>query len=127
MVVVSWCLLRAAPVVALHLVSGAGRGFSTWNHSSLQDRSARCCGRYPSSSPHPGDELPLRCGEYRCVSGVHAHPRPLGGLVARDRPVFGVRPAVRFTVAVTLTAAWTASSVWLSSPWRSDLADALGP
>jgi hypothetical protein len=23
---------RAAPVVALHLVSGAGRGFSTWWH-----------------------------------------------------------------------------------------------
>jgi biofilm PGA synthesis N-glycosyltransferase PgaC len=61
------------------------------------------------------------------VSGVHAHPRPLGGLVARDRPVFGIRPAVRFTVAATLTAAWTASSVWLSSPWRSDLSDALGP
>jgi len=29
---VSW----AAPVVALHLVSGAGQSFSTWNHSSRQ-------------------------------------------------------------------------------------------
>jgi hypothetical protein len=24
----------AAPVVAVHLVSGAGHSFSTWNHSS---------------------------------------------------------------------------------------------
>ena len=32
MVSVSW----AAPVVALHLVSGAGHGFSTWHHSATE-------------------------------------------------------------------------------------------
>jgi hypothetical protein len=30
---VSW----AAPIVALHLVSGADQSFSTWNHSSSSD------------------------------------------------------------------------------------------
>jgi hypothetical protein len=30
---VSW----AAPVVAPHLVSGAGQSFSTWNHSSSSE------------------------------------------------------------------------------------------
>ena len=34
--VVSW----AAPVVALHLVSGAGRSFSTWNHSPSSETAA---------------------------------------------------------------------------------------
>src|SRR2546423_14167493 len=48
---VSW----AAPVVALHLVSGAGQSFSTWNHSSCSESID------PAGAPdddHPRGELP---------------------------------------------------------------------
>ena len=51
---------------------------------------------------------------------------PRGGLVARERPVFGARPAVRFALVATLTLAHTAFSVWFSQPWRAELEDALG-
>jgi biofilm PGA synthesis N-glycosyltransferase PgaC len=61
------------------------------------------------------------------VSGVGAHPHPLGGFTARSRPAFGLRPTLRFTTAGTLTVAWVVFTVWLSAPWRSDLEAALGP
>ena len=51
---------------------------------------------------------------------------PRGGLAARERPVFGARPAVRFALVATLTLAHTAFSVWFSQPWRAELEDALG-
>jgi poly-beta-1,6-N-acetyl-D-glucosamine synthase len=61
------------------------------------------------------------------VSGVEAHLQPLGGLTARTRPAFGLRPTLRFTAAVTLTIGWVGFSVWFSQPWRSDLEEAIGP
>jgi poly-beta-1,6-N-acetyl-D-glucosamine synthase len=51
----------------------------------------------------------------------------LGGLTRRRRPTFGVRPTVRFAIAVCLTAAYVAFGVWFSAPWRSDLREAIGP
>jgi poly-beta-1,6-N-acetyl-D-glucosamine synthase len=61
------------------------------------------------------------------VSGVRAQPQQLGGLSARVRPAFGIRPTLRFGVAASLTVGYVAASVWISGPWRSDLADAVGP
>jgi biofilm PGA synthesis N-glycosyltransferase PgaC len=63
------------------------------------------------------------------VSGVRAHPQPqaLGGFTSRDRPAFGLRPTLRFSLAAALTLAWVAFTVWVSAPWRSDLTEAIGP
>jgi biofilm PGA synthesis N-glycosyltransferase PgaC len=61
------------------------------------------------------------------VTDVRAYPQQLGGLAARERPAFGLRPTVRFTFAATSTAGWVAFSVWASGPWRSDLESAIGP
>src|SRR5215813_3419982 len=52
---VSW----AAPVVALHLVSGAGQSFSTWNHTHLAPRPSR------KANPRPGS----RAGRGRALFG----------------------------------------------------------
>ena len=51
----------------------------------------------------------------------------LGGLTRRPRPVGGGRPTVRFVIAVALTVAYVAFSVWVSTPWRSELREAIGP
>ena len=61
------------------------------------------------------------------VTGVQADTRPTGGLTARERPVFGIRPALRFVLAALLTVGYVAFAVWFSDSWRSDLADAIGP
>ena len=61
------------------------------------------------------------------MSGLEAYPERLGGLTARERPVFGVRPAVRFTAAATLTVTYLVFSMLVSQPWRSDLEEAIGP
>jgi poly-beta-1,6-N-acetyl-D-glucosamine synthase len=61
------------------------------------------------------------------MAGVEAQPRHLGGFVARERPAFGIRPTLRFTLAATCTVAWIAISVSVSQPWRSDLEEAIGP
>ena len=61
------------------------------------------------------------------MSGVEAYPERLGGVTARERPVFGVRPAVRFAAAVTLTLTYLVFAVLVSQPWRSDLEAAIGP
>jgi biofilm PGA synthesis N-glycosyltransferase PgaC len=53
--------------------------------------------------------------------------RRLGGLTARERPAFGMRPTLRFTLAVTITVAYVVFCVWFSQPWRSDLEQAIGP
>ena len=61
------------------------------------------------------------------MSGVEASPTRLGGFASHDRPAFGIRPTLRFTIAVTFTVAWTAFGIWASAPWRSDLEEAIGP
>jgi biofilm PGA synthesis N-glycosyltransferase PgaC len=48
-------------------------------------------------------------------------------LTARERPAFGIRPTLRFTLAASLTVGWVAFSIVVSAPWRSDLEDAIGP
>jgi biofilm PGA synthesis N-glycosyltransferase PgaC len=45
----------------------------------------------------------------------------------RERPAFGPRPTLRFTLAVTGTAAWVGFSIWVSQIWRGELEDAIGP
>lgn len=52
---------------------------------------------------------------------------PLGGLTWRPHPRFGIRPAVRFVLALALTAGWVAFGVYVSQPWRADLESAIGP
>jgi biofilm PGA synthesis N-glycosyltransferase PgaC len=61
------------------------------------------------------------------VSGLRVERAQLGGLTARERPTFGPRPTVRFTVAATATVLYVAFAVVVSRPWRSDLEAALGP
>jgi biofilm PGA synthesis N-glycosyltransferase PgaC len=51
----------------------------------------------------------------------------LGGMARRPRPGGGGRPTVRFAIALSLTAAYVAFSIYVSTPWRSDLRAALGP
>jgi len=51
----------------------------------------------------------------------------LGGLARRRPPRSGLRPTVRFAVALALTVAWVTFSVWASAPWRGELEAALGP
>jgi len=58
---------------------------------------------------------------------VRTQADALGGLTARERPAFGLRPALRFTLAGGGNVAWVAFSVWVSGPWRSDLEAAIGP
>src|SRR3954454_4673572 len=58
---------------------------------------------------------------------VQVDPRQLGGLTARERPAFGLRPAVRFALAATCTVAWVGFSVRVSAPWRDELEAAIGP
>jgi hypothetical protein len=52
---------------------------------------------------------------------------PLGGLVARERPAFGLRPTVRFTLAAIGTIAWVGFAIVVSDGWRDDLEQAIGP
>jgi len=59
------------------------------------------------------------------VTGVAAPT--LGGLTRRSSPAVGIRPTVRFAIALTLTAAYVALAVYLSQPWRSDLETEIGP
>jgi biofilm PGA synthesis N-glycosyltransferase PgaC len=50
----------------------------------------------------------------------------VGGFVSRERPAFGLRPTVRFTITISFTAAWMTFAVWASGPWRAELEDSLG-
>src|SRR5215813_13676889 len=85
---VSW----AAPVVALHLVSGAGQSFSTWNHTHLAPRPSR------KANPRPGS----RAGRGRALFGG-CPVRDAGACLDRgtggDEPQEGV--ADRLPPAVT--------------------------
>ena len=51
----------------------------------------------------------------------------LGGMTPRPRPAGGGRPAVRFVIALGLTVAYVAFSIYVSTPWRSELREAIGP
>src|SRR4051812_31098019 len=53
--------------------------------------------------------------------------RRLGGLTRREAPSSGLRPTVRFAIALVLTLAWVGFSIWASTPWRGELEDAIGP
>jgi len=61
------------------------------------------------------------------VSGVHVHPTELGGFSPRARPAFGLRPTLRFALAVAGTVAWVGFSVSISRVWRGELEQAIGP
>jgi poly-beta-1,6-N-acetyl-D-glucosamine synthase len=63
----------------------------------------------------------------RRVRVVEADPGRLGGLTARERPTFGLRPVVRFVLAVAGTVAYVGFSVSVSAPWRGELEAAIGP
>ena len=47
--------------------------------------------------------------------------RQLGGFAARARPAFGMRPTLRFALAVILTVSYVALAVWVSHVWRGEL------
>lgn len=51
----------------------------------------------------------------------------LGGMTRRRRPGAGGRPTIRFAIALGLTVAYVAFAVHYSTPWRSDLREAIGP
>jgi len=61
------------------------------------------------------------------AQGIAPEHARLGGLTRRPRPSAGVRPTVRFVVAVAFTIANLAFSIYVSTPWRSELREALGP
>ncbi len=39
----------------------------------------------------------------------------------------GLRPTVRFAIALILTLGWVGFSVWVSGTWRGELEEAIGP
>ncbi|MGZ4295731.1 MAG: glycosyltransferase family 2 protein [Solirubrobacteraceae bacterium] len=61
------------------------------------------------------------------MSGAGVQRQELGGLTLRARPVFGTRPTLRFSLAVTGTVAYVAFAVTVSRVWRSELERAIGP
>ena len=68
-------------------------------------------------------------GTQLCASegnGMLEEPQ-LGGFARRDHPGTGMRPTVRFVLAMVITIAWVAFAVWASDPWRDDLDQAIGP
>ena len=50
-----------------------------------------------------------------------------GGLTWRKAPASGLRPSIRFAIALVLTLGWVGFSVWVSTIWRGELEDAIGP
>ena len=52
--------------------------------------------------------------------------RVLGGLTWRKAPASGLRPSVRFAIALILTLAYVGFGVWVSRIWRGELEDAIG-
>ena len=81
----------AAPVVALHLVSGAGRCFSTWNHSSSSETGRplnEAKGDRPSGGTGPAYRpLSTRSGHQVAAPGSRGRRVSLGASVARvERP-----------------------------------------
>src|SRR5579871_5115499 len=81
----------------------------------------------PSASPVPGDAQTRRPPDDPSVTDVRVDRGELGGFTARDRPAFGMRPALRFALAVSLTAAYEAFALQVSHVWRGELEAAIGP
>ena len=52
---------------------------------------------------------------------------PRDGLSQRQAPPIGLRPTVRFAVALAFTVAYVAFAVYVSAPWRGELREAIGP
>jgi len=61
------------------------------------------------------------------MSEVVVRRETLVRAAARPRPEFGIRPTVLFALSAGLTIAYAGFAVWASSPWRDELAAALGP
>ncbi len=61
------------------------------------------------------------------MADVHSAQRELGGFTPRAHPAFGMRPALRFALAVTLTVAYLVFAVSVSHVWRGELEAAIGP
>ncbi|MGN6870560.1 MAG: glycosyltransferase family 2 protein [Solirubrobacteraceae bacterium] len=61
------------------------------------------------------------------MTGLDVPREQLGGFTPRARPVFGMRPALRFALAVTLTFAYLGACISISHVWRGELEDAIGP
>ena len=74
--------------------------------------------------PSTDDSVTVPDGD---LEALRPPSRRVGGFVRRDAPASGLRPTVRFTLALVLTLAWVAFCVWVSEPWRGDLEAALGP
>ena len=61
------------------------------------------------------------------VGSAGPTPRAFGGLTRRKAPASGLRPTVRFAIALILTLAWVGFTVWVSAIWRGELEEAIGP
>jgi hypothetical protein len=73
--------------------------------------------------PSLDDHVPVTDGP----GSTQTRRGPVGVLARREAPASGLRPTVRFTIALALTLAWVAFSVWVSEPWRGELEAAIGP
>ncbi|MGZ4194865.1 MAG: glycosyltransferase family 2 protein [Solirubrobacteraceae bacterium] len=61
------------------------------------------------------------------MSGVRVERGELGGFTHRTRPAFGMRPTLRFALAAVVTVAYVGMAISVSSIWRGELEDAIGP
>ena len=108
----------AAPVVALHLVSGAGRCFSTWNHSSSSETGRplnEAKGDRPSGGTGPAYRpLSTRAGHQVAAPGSRGRRVSLGASVARVEGPSHVHSRVRLP----------ATAMAQSSHWRRTCAHA---
>jgi poly-beta-1,6-N-acetyl-D-glucosamine synthase len=62
-----------------------------------------------------------------CVTGLSSAHTHLGGLTRRAPPFAGLRPTVLFALASSLTAGYLVFDLWVSSRWRAELEQAVGP
>ena len=79
------------------------------------------------ASSFPGDAGPRSGPHDARMADVHSAQRELGGFTPRAHPAFGMRPALRFALAVTLTVAYLVFAVSVSHVWRGELEAAIGP
>ena len=79
------------------------------------------------ASSFPGDAGPGSRPHDARMADVHSAQRELGGFTPRAHPAFGMRPALRFALAVTLTVAYLVFAVSVSHVWRDELEVAIGP
>ena len=71
-----------------------------------------------SHRPSVDNEITVADGELGSLPQPVGH---LGGRTRRKAPTAGLRPTVRFAVALALTLAWVGFSIWVSDPWRGEL------